>query len=135
MLSIFSQAVIGSDLGTFSTILPIDFLKEAGKPLLYVLYTTPIADIIKSYGLHYHLYADDSQIYIFFTSQSQQDLCLVKSKLEACVKHIDSLMVLNRLKLNKDKTELLLISSKYRQSLALSYLQVGEEKICPSKSV
>ena len=30
--------------------------------VLYVLYTTPIADIIKSYGRHYHLYADDSQI-------------------------------------------------------------------------
>ena len=29
-------------------------------PLLYVLYTTPIADIIKSYDLHYHLYAEDS---------------------------------------------------------------------------
>ena len=106
-------------------------------PLLYVLYTcaAPIADIIKSYVLHYHLYADDSQIYVFFSSQSQQDLCLVKSKLEACVKHIDSWMVLNRLKLNQDKTDLLLISSRYRQSLALIHLQVGEEKICPSESV
>ena len=44
-------------------------------------------------------------------------------------------MVLNRLKLNQDKTELLLLSSRYRQSLALTYLQVGEKKICPSKSV
>ena len=44
-------------------------------------------------------------------------------------------MVLNRLKLNQDKTELLLISSRYRQSLALTYLQVGEKKICPSESV
>ena len=52
-------------------------------PLLYVLYTAPIADIIKSYDLHYHLYADDSQVYVFFPSQSQQDLCLVKSNLEA----------------------------------------------------
>ena len=79
-------------------------------PLLYVLCTAPIADIIKSYDLHYHLYADDSQIHVFFSSQSQQYLCLIKSKLEACV-HIDSWMVLNRLKLNQDKTELLLISS------------------------
>jgi len=53
-------------------------------PLLYVLYATAIADINKSYGLHYHLLADDSQIYVFFSSQSQQDLCLVKSKLESC---------------------------------------------------
>ena len=102
--------------------------------LLYVLCTAPIADIIKS-NLHYHLYADDSQIYVFFPSQSQQDLCLVKSKLEACVKHIDSWMVLNRLKPNQDKIELLLISSRYRQSNALTYLQVGEKKICPSESV
>ena len=102
---------------------------------LVCLYTAPIADIIKSSDLNYQLYADDSQIYVFFPSQSQQDLYLVKSKLEARVKHIDSWMVLNRLKLNQDKTEMLLISSRYRQSLALSYLQVGEEKICPSESV
>ena len=49
-------------------------------------------------------YADDSHIYVFFPSQSQQDLCLIKSKLEACVKHIDLWMILNRLKLNQDKT-------------------------------
>ena len=48
------------------------------RPLLYVLYTAPIADIIKSYDPHYHLYVDDTQIYVFFPSQSQQDLCLVK---------------------------------------------------------
>ena len=98
-------------------------------------YTAPVADIIKSYGLHYHLYAYDSQIYVFFPSQSQQDLCLVKSKLQARVKHIDSWMVLNRLRLNQNKTELLIISSRYRQSLALTYLQVGEKKICPSESL
>ena len=44
-------------------------------------------------------------------------------------------MVLNRLKLNQDKTELLLISSRYRQSLALIHLQVGEKKILLSESV
>ena len=104
-------------------------------PLLYVLCTAPIADIIKFYDLHYHLYTDASQIYVFFPSQSQQEPCWVKSKLEACVKHIGSWMVLSRLKLNQDKTELLLISSRYRQSLALTYLQVGEKKICPSESV
>ena len=60
---------------------------------------------------------------------------MVKSKLEARVKHIDSWKVLNRLKLTQDKTELLLISSRYHQSLALIHLQVGEEKICPSESV
>ena len=41
-------------------------------PLLYVLNTgtAPIADIIKSYNLQYHLYADDTQIYVSFSSRS-----------------------------------------------------------------
>ena len=32
--------------------------------LLYLLYTSPIADIINLHSLQYHLYADDSQLYI-----------------------------------------------------------------------
>ena len=33
-------------------------------PLLYLLYTSPIADIINLHNLQYHLYADDSQLFI-----------------------------------------------------------------------
>ena len=43
-------------------------------PLLYVLYIAPIADIIKSYDLHYPLYADDSQIYVFSFSTTTRPL-------------------------------------------------------------
>lgn len=46
-------------------------------------------------------------------SSSQDELLTVKSKVELCVKHIDSWMILNGLKLNQDKTELLLISSRF----------------------
>ena len=80
-------------------------------PLLYAPCKAPIADIIKSYDIQYHLYADDTQIYVYFSFQPQQDLYLVKSKLEVCVKHVDSWMVSNGLKLNQDKTELLPTSS------------------------
>ena len=61
------------------------------------------------------------KIYVYFSSQSQQGLYLVKSKLEECVQHIDSLTVSNGLKLNQDKAEPLPVSSRYLQSPVLSY--------------
>ena len=35
-------------------------------PILYLLYTAPIGDIIQRHGLQYHLYADDIQLYLYF---------------------------------------------------------------------
>ena len=35
-------------------------------PILYLLYTVPLAEIIRSHGLDYHFYADDIQLKISF---------------------------------------------------------------------
>nr|XP_058965655.1 uncharacterized protein LOC131792295 [Pocillopora verrucosa] len=35
-------------------------------PVLYLLYTAPLAKVIRSYDLDYHLYADDTQLYFVF---------------------------------------------------------------------
>ena len=35
-------------------------------PILYLLYTSPIGDIIRRHGLNYHLYANDTQLYLSF---------------------------------------------------------------------
>lgn len=32
-------------------------------PILYLLYTTPPAEIIRSHGLEYHIYVDDTQLH------------------------------------------------------------------------
>ena len=76
-------------------------------PLLYLLYTSPIADIITLHNLQYHLYADDSQHYISFKTDCSADLAQAKSSVELCVKDIDCWMTNNKLKLNQEKTELI----------------------------
>ena len=51
-------------------------------PLLYLLYISPIADIINDHGLSYHLYADNIQLYITFKSTSLNDIQQVKLRVE-----------------------------------------------------
>ena len=71
-------------------------------PLLYSLYKLfPLGDIARSYGLSYHFYVDDTQLYLSFETSSAEDLSICKSTIEDCVRDIDSWMLIaNKLKLN-----------------------------------
>ena len=103
--------------------------------LLYVLYTSPVADIIKRHNLTYHLYADDTQLYVLFKLGSDDLLSSAKSSIEICVQEINNWMILNGLKLNEETTELFLLSSHYRPRPSLEFARVGGETIQPSSSV
>ena len=56
------------------------------------------------------------------------------SRVEACVQEIDTWMLLNKLKLNREKTELLLISSLHRARPPLLHLDVCDESADFTKS-
>ena len=103
--------------------------------LYYVLYMSPVADIIKRHNLTYHFYADDTQLYVSFKLGSDDLLASAKSSIEICVQEINNWMILNGLKLNEEKTEFLLLSSRYRPSPSLESVRVGGEIIQPSSSV
>ena len=62
-------------------------------------------------------------------------LSSAKSSIEICVQEINDWMIFNGLKLNEEKTELLLLSSRYRPSLSLEFVRVGDEIVHPSSSV
>jgi hypothetical protein len=55
-------------------------------PILYLLYTAPVADIIRRYDLNYHIYIDDTQLYVSFEADSDVDL--VKARIENCIAEI-----------------------------------------------
>ena len=74
----------------------------------------PLADIIKRYNLEYHFYADDTQLYVAFKTDCLDKMVECKTTIEQCVRDIDNWMVINKLKVNQDKTEVVLISSRYR---------------------
>ena len=78
----------------------------------------------------YHRYADDTQLYESFKSGSDDLLSSAhcpQYSIEMCVKEINNWMILNGLKLNEEKTELFLLSSRYRPSPSLEPVRVGGE--------
>ena len=54
-------------------------------PILYLLYTAPLADVIKGHNMSYHFYVDDSQIYLTVKPLRPGELAYAKSTVEACV--------------------------------------------------
>ena len=61
-------------------------------PQWFTVYTSLVRDIILKYNLNYHVYADDTQLYITFkSSQEPADSCI--TMLEKCIQEIRSRVV------------------------------------------
>jgi len=95
------------------------------------MYTAPIADVIKRHGMGYHFYADDTQIYPSF---NPLDAFQSKSLIEECIQDVQLWMVPNKLKLNGDKTELLVLTARQRPEPPLDSIKIGADVIKASKS-
>ena len=82
-------------------------------PVLFTLYTSPLSNIINSHRLNHHFYADDSQLHDSDTPDNVQTLLRHTSD---CYDEIKNWMTNNKLKLNDDKTESILISTRQKLS-------------------
>ena len=85
-------------------------------PKIYCMYTKPVSDIIQRHGLSYHSYADDTQLYMTM-DHSNNNWRDGLARIQLCVSEIREWMNQNMLKLNDDKTELIVFTSKYKQDL------------------
>ena len=90
------------------------------------MYTAPLAEIIRSQRLDFHFYADDTQLYVSF---KDCDVDVARLRVDDCVADIRHWMVVNELKLNHDKTEIMLIYWKYHTRPFFSYFSMGNERL------
>ena len=104
-------------------------------PILFSLYTNPISSIIQSHSsINYHFYADNTQLYISL-SPAIFSHCI--HKLKNCLNDIQNFMFINKLKLNPDKTEIILIGSKNncKQLLPHFPMNILGNQVLPAQSV
>ncbi len=95
-------------------------------PWGYTKYTGPLGVLIRILCLLYHMFADDTQLHTSLDPKSSASQSLAKTKIENCISTISSWMTVNRLKLNSDKTEFIVLGTKQQ----LAKMQFDSLTIC-----
>ena len=104
-------------------------------PLLFTAYITPVGDIIKKFGLDYHLYADDTQLYVSFVPGGNSQLNTM-DRLYSCLQEIGEWSRTNLLKINEHKTDVIVFGTKQKLPTLKDFrITVGDTTRIPSSSV
>ena len=85
-------------------------------PLLFTIYSSKLFEVIKNHLLEVHACADDTQLYLSFSADLASNQTDAVAAIERCILDIRTRMLTDKLKLNDDKTEFMLIGTKQQLS-------------------
>ena len=99
-------------------------------PLLFMIYASKLFEVAKNHLPNIYAYADDTQIYLSFKPYSTAGEQDAITALQDCISDIRSWMIADRLKLNDDKTEFMIIGTRAQlDKVNVSEIVVGQTKV------
>ena len=101
-------------------------------PILFIVYILPLGDIVRRHGVKFQLYADDSQLYLSF---KKSDINAAVLRMEHLISDIRLWMIANLVKCNDDKTEFMVLSSRFQPSVDCDPIKIGTENVAPCTQV
>ena len=104
-------------------------------PILFSLYTTSLSKVISKHpDVKFHLYADDTQLFIHLTHKNAE---IAFDRLGKCLEDVKLWLCANKLKLNADKTDFIIFGSKSQQKKLNPFFPVNilGESLIPSDAV
>ena len=87
---------------------------------LYSMYAYLLCTIINQLNLHYHSYADDTQIYMW-CDNNENAITDVIVRIENCIKDISSWMMHNSLQINENKADFIIFSTTPHKLKSILY--------------
>ena len=99
-------------------------------PFGFKLYTKSLTSIAKKHNVNFHLYADDTQLYVPFNPCNSEESVGAMKRLECCIEEIRAWMTENYLCLNDGKTEFQILGGKADlEKVKINQVTVGNSKI------
>ena len=99
-------------------------------PKLFTIYSSQISDICHSHSLNVHVYADDTQLYLWFDLPPEGNEYSAKERIQLCVSDILKWCKINKLKINEEKTEFIVLSTpQQRKKVHSSSITIGHTNV------
>ena len=98
--------------------------------LNFCMYMYPLGSILRHHGINYHIYVDDTQLYISF---DLSDPSIAIDKVNKCISDIRTWMIQHKLTINDSKTEFLVLTSSFLKQ-HFNDLNIYNSRIAPSLS-